>query len=641
MCMEAAIMNLLCNSWKYGKFVYGLSLIFLTFHSAASAESTLNKGNDYTSFFKDYGKPEILESTGEFVQCYLDKELDLADYPLENWGGNIDIRPKYLFVPQTKTGLCNVVRWAAEQNLKIRATGYRHTWNPVYPDEGQILISLLGLDYVESNKASYIVNGATGAGEEFRTIEYIQGASEPDKILCRIGGAVTNDELRDFTVNYPDPFQGAYWSIPLNVILVENTFSGTISSICHGAGYKNKTLSDLVEEIEFVNAKGELQILNKKIHSELMKAAAGSFGLLGVITSITLKLDKMSYALTNPKLIKFAKAVPPPYGTLLVNMPEKLRNDIGITTQGELDDLIAQNTNMFFERCTDYYSEWFWFILSDKCWINSWNTDAPENDEKNRWNWEHGGGEIYSHIKSWLQIGMSSFAGMFNTDIFKLPPAPFQEYFVRCSNDVITGMLSTNAHTLPLPEALHFQQGIRHIRVRDVEMEIPIPLKVDGNPDWTICQKAWWDAIYSIYKNLETTGTLPINLTLEMRIMGGSDITMAAQKGNHYTCSIEVLSTLLVPHAEWKALAGEIMGNWASYTDVDKAPINARTHWAKEWYGLQFNGEDALDFVRNSNREAIPEFRQQLAGIAAEGGYTLAEMQQRFSNALWDDVIFK
>ena len=101
--------------------------------------------------------------------------------------------------------------------------------------------------------------------------------------------------MRAFCLETPDPVYHSYWSIPYNVILVENTFSGTISSICHGAGYENKTLSDLVEEIEFVNAKGELQIVNKGAQPELMQAAAGSFGLLGIITSITLKLDKMSY----------------------------------------------------------------------------------------------------------------------------------------------------------------------------------------------------------------------------------------------------------------------------------------------------------------------------------------------------------
>jgi len=579
---------------------------------------------------------EIMERTGEFVKCYLRNDS------LTNWGENINFSPKYVFVPKTKEGICNVVKWASseEQNLKIRVSGYRHTWNPVYPDNGQILISLLGISYVDSNASSSAVDDETGAGKELKEIAYVPGSTESNKIFCKVGGAVTNDELRAFCDATQDPFYNSYWTIPYNVILVENTLSGTVSSICHGSGHTNKTLSDLVEEIEFVNANGELQIINKAAQPELMSAAAGSFGLLGIITSITLKLDKMSYALTDPQLVSLAKAVPPPIGARLEQMPKKLQQDLKISDQETLDSIISQNNEQFFAHCQNYYAEWFWFILTDKCWINSWDLDDPKNDTKNRHHWVYGGGEIYSKLQTWIQIGMNSFVELFNRKGFKMPDPPYQETFVRTSNDIITGFLSTTHRTLPLSEALHFQHGIRHIRVRDIEIEIPISLKEDGQPDWNICQKAWWDAICMIYGHLEETGALPVNLTLEMRIMGGSDITMAAQYGNQYTCSIEVLSNMLVPHEEWKVLAEKIIGCWISYKDFEDNPLPIRTHWAKEWYGLQFNGVDGETFVRNSYSEAIPKFRQQLGDIAAAGGYTLDDMQTRFSNSLWDNIFF-
>lgn len=585
-------------------------------------------------------KPEIREENGEPVECYIDNEL--SPEALMNWGKNIHFSPKYVFVPKTKAGICNIVKWAAsdEQNLKIRVSGYRHTWNPVYPDTGQILISLLGLDYVMSNASSSSVHDHTGAGEELKEIHYVPGCSEPNKIYCKVGGAVTNDELRAFCLNTQDPVHNSYWTIPLNVILVENTLSGTISSICHGAGHSNKTLSDLVEEIEFVNARGELQTITKATQPDLMRAAAGSFGLLGVITSITLKFDKMSYALTDPQFVDLSKTIPLPMGTRLDQLPEKLQKDLGIFSQDALDGIISQNSEMFLDCCNNYYAEWFWFILSKKCWINAWNKDDPENDIKNRYEWTYGGEKIYSNLLAFLQNGMSSFAELFNKENLHMPPPPFQELFVRTSSDIISGFLSTHPRTIPLPEALHFQRGIRHVRVRDVEIEIPILMKQDGQPDWTICQKAWWDAIITIYKHLEETGTLPVNLTLEMRIMGGSDVTMAAQRGNPCTCSIEVLSTLLVPHEEWKALVEKIIGCWISYKDADDKPLAIRTHWGKEWHGLQFNGMDANAFVKDTYREAIPQFKDQLAGIADAGGYTLDDMRQRFSNSLWDDIFF-
>ena len=42
-----------------------------------------------------------------------------------------------------------------------------------------------------------------------------------------------------------------------------------------------------------MNARGELQVINDK---EVLTAAAGCFGLLGIVVSLTLKVDPMTYA---------------------------------------------------------------------------------------------------------------------------------------------------------------------------------------------------------------------------------------------------------------------------------------------------------------------------------------------------------
>lgn len=616
--------------------VYSL-LCFQTFvlgHQLSAAHIPIG----YWIFDLLSAKPNLLEEDGLPVECYLENELNRS---LKNWGENVNFHPRFIFIPKTKKGVCNIVQWAAAQNLRIRVGGYRHTWNPVYADTGQIFISLLGLKHVNSHLSASADGYNTGAGQEFRTIEYVPGCPESDKIFCKVGGAVTYDELRAFCLKTQDPISHNYWSIPSSVILVENTLSGTISSICHGAGSQHKTLSDLVEEIEFVNAKGEIQVINKKRQPELMQAAAGSFGLLGIITSMTLKLDKLGYALMDPKFVNLLEAIPPPLGTQVDQMPKRLVDELNISSQEILDINISQNTEMFFNRCRDYYAEWFWFILNGKCWVNTWNKDDPINDQNNQYQWENEGGKAYFDLKAWFDNGIASFSKNFNNQALMMPPPPFQEKFVRSANGLITGFLHSRPQTLPLPEALHFQRGIRHTQVRDVEIEIPIPLKENGEPDWSICQKAWWDAIYVIYRRLENTETLPINLTLEMRIMNGSDITMAAQKGNAFTCCIEVLSTLLVPYGEWKSAVEEIIAAWVSYKDKDNNPLLIRTHWAKEWTGLNFAGKNANDFVRDSYLEEIPKFKQKLSDIALIGGYTLNDMQNRFSNELWDAVIFR
>src|SRR5262245_27240004 len=99
------------------------------------------------------------------------------------------------------------------------------------------------------------------------------------------------------------------WTVPFNVIMVEITYGGSNAHICQGAGRHSTTLSDLVTSIEFVNARGELQTVD---HPQLLKIAAGCFGMLGIVTAVTLKLDPMTYARMMPTAPRVALAVPPP-----------------------------------------------------------------------------------------------------------------------------------------------------------------------------------------------------------------------------------------------------------------------------------------------------------------------------------------
>jgi hypothetical protein len=79
-----------------------------------------------------------------------------------------------------------------------------------------------------------------------------------------------------------------------------------------------------------------------------------------------------------------------------------------------------------------------------------------------------------------------------------------------------------------------------------------------------------------------------MRLTMELRIMGDSQLLMAPQRGNtHGTASIEVLS---IPDAvsddEWAPFLQRVADTWMSYRDSAGALLNVRPHWAKEWYVL-------------------------------------------------------
>ena len=52
--------------------------------------------------------------------------------------------------------------------------------------------------------------------------------------------------------------------------------------------------------MEYVDSQGNIQDISDP---ELLKMAAGSFGLLGITVSLTLRMDKMSYARWGPQII--------------------------------------------------------------------------------------------------------------------------------------------------------------------------------------------------------------------------------------------------------------------------------------------------------------------------------------------------
>jgi len=139
--------------------------------------------------------------------------------------------------------------------------------------------------------------------------------------------------------------------LPASIISTTNnnrvTWGGVNGPICHGAGRTHGTVNDYVRAVEYVDANGVHRTVSD---SELLKAAAGCFGLLGVVTHITFELDKMSYAVMQPVKPDIGLAIPP-----------MSRDDIPIAlmktfSQKQYDDALRDFENRAENH---YYAEWF------------------------------------------------------------------------------------------------------------------------------------------------------------------------------------------------------------------------------------------------------------------------------------------
>lgn len=556
----------------------------------------------------------------QVVECY-------SNVPFENWGLTVKNTPHLTFLPNTVRGVQNIVQFAIKHKYRVRCAGYRHSWSSIFSEDNGIFISFVNLHTVTTlPDPMSIVPGEYDASTvpELKTIELREETVVGKKRLCRIGAAVTNEEFRRWSV------ASKAWAFPADVILVEVTIGGVNGPICHGAGLAHKTLSDYVRRIEYVDCNGLLQVVDDPY---LLKAAAGAFGLLGVVTHITFELDAMTYAVMQPLKEDVGLGVPP---LSKEDIPVALRS--AWYNAPDAADQIAQATTEFNIRAaTHYYSEWFWFTYQRKVWTNTFNTTS---DPAGATQYPDDANVFLQWIQGWL-------GGVITTvPLFNAIPGYWQAQLIASLGMAALpptfGEHKTPTYKTLLPDALHFRRGVQNMRVRDLELQIPLPPRKDDptKPDFSIVQRAWWDVINLVYEDADTGGdpSSAMRLALEMRIMGGSDMLLAPQKGNDLgTLSIEVLTLPdAVSDNEWHGFAQRVVDLWTSYGG------NVRPHWAKEWEQFTFKGVEARKYMKEvAFVDQIPEFRDALAEIGKRHGWTLDEVQKRYSNKLWDELVFE
>lgn len=593
-------------------------------HLSVDAVTTAIRGRETESAptalsVRRHFHPDIPDGDGEKMEY-------VENFPFENWDGNVKHTPQYTFFPKTVEGIKELVKWAKSNNLKIRGSGYRHTSSELLVEEGQIAVSLLDLNTATRLPANH---PARNPNRDLQKIELVgQPFTDPTdnkrKQLCKIGAAVCNYHFQDWV---HDPQQGnKRWALPMNVVMTEITFGGSNAPICHGAGLQNLTLSDIVHEIEFVNFKGELQRVNAEQHGEQIKAAAGCFGMLGIVVSVTLKLNQMTYANLSETVTKkpIAEAIPLPVGYA---DPRGAQAPRARNPRADLANFENQCANF-------YYSEWFWFVLQDNCWVNCWH-DTPNGENAQRF--------PSSELKIQWDRFITSLAHLGDITFFRILPGRWHANLMGKLGLLVVPDKPQVVCTIE--DAEHFRHGIQNIRAKMVEFQIPIPNKPGTNqPDWSLCQRAWWDAIACVYEE-ERQENFPLRLALEMRVMGGSNVLMAPQYGNQRTCSIEVVTPTMVDEHDWTNFVQKVLNKWSSYTDEHGQPLKIRPHWAKRHEG-GLTHLNPLTGVNTPMREylkqdafaqQIPLFLKQLEAICKAGGYELSDIAGLFSNEFLRD----
>lgn len=587
--------------------------------------TTSSKG---TNVGQAQAEPQATEYGSFKLPDSLVKEFSLEDWEVQqvvdgksfkNWVALVDYKPAYILIVRSMRGIQAVIRWAGLINKKVRVAGYRHTWSPLYSTPDDIIITFI--PPILREELPYDDPPADWHSElqGITLLDTLNGnAPKEGHAFARIMAGTTNNQFRLWCHEH------GQLALPFNTVVLAVTFGGTNATICHGAGLSTSTLSDLVLEIEYVDARGQLQ---KVFDPEELKAASGCFGLLGVVTSITLQLEPMTISEMRPTQVPLVLAIPPPRGFPIPQIVLQQMSEANITSED-----VEKARLEWIRRCEeDHFHEWFWFPYQKNAWVNTWRRRSRTPEDSSLPQFPKFGLENYNDAQVHSAFA-ASIAG------WKWLPPALQTYSFGLASlaslpNIRDGQPSMTSY---ISEGLHFRGGSQNFPFWGMEWELPIS-HVDGKRDYEAIQRAWWDGISAIYSRPEC----PVRAALEMRLTGGSSVLLAPQRSNQSTASIEIFTHLTTPPEEWRGIRQLVVDRWTSYTDREGKRQNARPHWAKHWFDLNVDGKPIETYIKeDAYLDAFKEFRETFSKITERRGSTVEESRTRFDNELMGRLVF-
>ncbi|HLI69138.1 MAG TPA: D-arabinono-1,4-lactone oxidase [Ktedonobacteraceae bacterium] len=174
----------------------------------------------------------------------------------QNWSASVKSAPKEIVRPAGLEELARLIGAYSREGRHVRVVGAGHSFTPlVYSDD--VLISLdkmQGIESVDAEKDRVAVWGGT----RLRKLG--------DDLLVK---GLAQENLGDIDVQ---------------------SIAGAISTGTHGTGTRFGTISTQVVGLTLVTGNGEILECSEEKNPEIFKAAQTSFGVLGIIAKVTLRV---------------------------------------------------------------------------------------------------------------------------------------------------------------------------------------------------------------------------------------------------------------------------------------------------------------------------------------------------------------
>jgi hypothetical protein len=305
---------------------------------------------------------------------------------------------------------------------------------------------------------------------------------------------------------------------PTNVVPTAFAMAAVATTGCHGTGILQGTVSDLVEAVQLVDANGNMRTITARDGDDVLNAARLSLGVLGFIWRMTFR------------------AVPA--------FHVRVHDDLRVDMESAIDH--------FEEWVTQHeYTQLEWWPFNRFMWVKHYDrTSETPKETFCRRCWT----QLFQRVK--LVLGRGLYGVM-----MLLPP--LTPMLLR----IMYRVSASNADTvLPLEWAIHYQAGLKIVRVTNAEVAFPIDAGFAN-------VKHAWRFVVSKTREYQARGAYPFNVAMVARFVRGSSVPLSPAYGNGLMCFIEIMT--FAETEEWVPFSSEVLGEWLKIRD-------ARPHWAKE-----------------------------------------------------------
>lgn len=543
----------------------------------------------------------------------------------DNWAGTIKIQTQCYFEPTTMDDLSNILQQAQTNGKKVRVVGSGHSWSlgavpgeaPYVPDENidAYLINVSNMNPENCGQDSYL---KAFYFSDSGNIPYVAVPPGTTQGWLADNAANDNDSLHKYSNKHADLALASMGPAP------DITLCGFIANGCHGTGWNETTVADLVCGIEVLTIDSGGNVVTKayttnqeladilsqnkitkstpQASPDIMKALRVSLGALGIITKLVFQLE-------------------PQFN--VAHLDEYVDIDQIFPSGGDYTNLETLVTS-----CD--YLEIFWFPYTKQCWVKRYSkTDAATQYEY----------KVIGFV--WITSTMAALTGNLLGNWFKWWPeaTPMTlNIFFDSLKLIMTKELTAfdfsqdfDPSTDPIVKVkdAYLYQTKYFTNLLDLSYTLPIVQTQQSPPkyDFSNVVNAWNDVLNTI-QSMQNNDEYPVNLNVHLRFIKNSDSLLSpanqADSATH-TCYIEYLSfsQQLDQFTDFTKTVGP---QWANYGGLP--------HWAKIFQLVPGGYADA--HTKLQNRGHLQPFLDQQKEFDPSNTFT-----NDFLNELLNGVVSK